>query len=158
MQKHSIFQSRTTSVVAGSALLVTLGGVSGAFAAATITSQDIKNGEVKKADIDADAVGGSELRKGAVGFGKLKNSVSAKINESAPAANPRYRPPIGGSLTATRSATATPTFAPDRLPRATSPRRPVSGVSGCAPAPVPTRPASVTRWTSPATSSPTWTP
>ena len=90
MQKHSIFQSRTTSVVAGSALLVTLGGVSGAFAAATITSQDIQNGEVKKADIGADAVGTSELRDGSVGFGKLNDNVNAKINESAPASDPHY--------------------------------------------------------------------
>ncbi len=90
MQKHSIFQSRTTSVVAGSALLVTLGGVSGAFAAATINSQDIQDGQVKKADIGADAVGASELRDGTVGFGKLKDSVDAKIKESAPASDPHY--------------------------------------------------------------------
>ncbi len=91
MQKNSILKSRTTSVVAGSAVLVALGGVSGAFAAATITSADIKNGEVKKADIGADAVGTSELQDDAVGFGKLKEAVAAKINESSAASNPHYQ-------------------------------------------------------------------
>ena len=91
MQKNSILKSRTTSVVAGSAVLVALGGVSGAFAAATITSADIKNGEVKKADIGADAVAGGELRDGAVGFKHLKDDVNAKINESSASADPHYQ-------------------------------------------------------------------
>lgn len=91
LTKHEIMKSRTTSVVAGSAALVMLGGVSGAFAAAKITSEDIKDGEVKKADIARDAVAGSELRPGSVGFGKLTDKVEAEIQEDTASGDPHYQ-------------------------------------------------------------------
>jgi hypothetical protein len=90
MTKQPILKSRTTSVVAGSAVLVALGGVSGAFAAATITSADIKDGEVKKADVGRDAVALAEIREDSVGFGELTDNVTAKINEEAQPGDPHY--------------------------------------------------------------------
>lgn len=89
-EKNSLFKSRTASVVAGSAVLVTLGGVSGAFAAAAITSEDIKNGEVKKPDIATEAVGGAELRDGTVGMEEFTDRVAEKINREAAPAQPHY--------------------------------------------------------------------
>ena len=98
MTKHTIFKSRTASVIAGSAVLVTLGGVSGAFAAATITSADIKNGEVKKPDIGADSVGYSELRPGSVGFTTLADQVNEKINSATAPSDPHFSGPNWGLI------------------------------------------------------------
>jgi hypothetical protein len=81
MKHTSFLRSRTVAVVAGAALLVTLGGVSGAVGAKLITSGDIKNGAVKKADIGRKAVGRSEIRSGVVGFGKLGSGVNRAIDE-----------------------------------------------------------------------------
>ena len=79
MNSRKILHSRTTSVIAGSALLVTLGGVSGAFAAAQITSQDIKNGEVKKVDVGSEAVGASEVLNKSLGTNDLSDAAIAAM-------------------------------------------------------------------------------
>jgi hypothetical protein len=66
MGLREIVHSRTGAVVAGAAVLVTIGGVGGAVAAAKITSSDIKNQTIKKIDIGANAVGSSELVNGSI--------------------------------------------------------------------------------------------
>lgn len=97
-EKQNPFKSRTASVIAGSAVLVTLGGVSGAFAAATITSRDIQNGEVKKPDIASDAVAGLEVRNGSLGYEELKDDVVAEIKKEPEPAQPRYTGPNWGII------------------------------------------------------------
>src|SRR5680860_1272726 len=74
MSERSIMRSRVGAVVVGAAVLVTLGGVGGAVAAKMITSADIKNGEVKRPDLDDNAVGGAELAVDSVGAKHLRNS------------------------------------------------------------------------------------
>ena len=48
--------NRLAAVAAGSALLLTIGGVGGAVAANTIGSKDIRNGSVRSADLRDGAV------------------------------------------------------------------------------------------------------
>ena len=57
MQLRDLARSRAGAVAIGATILVTLGGVSGAFAASMITSQDIKNdtirGDISEADLSS---------------------------------------------------------------------------------------------------------
>jgi hypothetical protein len=57
-------RSRTTAVIGGAALLVTLGGVGGAVAAGQIGSSDIRDGSVRTVDLHDQAVTGSKLAPG----------------------------------------------------------------------------------------------
>ncbi len=54
-------------------MLVTLGGVSGAVAANTIGSKDIKNNSIRSVDIHKGAIHKSDIGKGAVGASEIKN-------------------------------------------------------------------------------------
>jgi len=93
--------SRTGAVIAGSTVLVTLGGVGGAFAAGQIRSSDIKDQTIMRRDIGAGGVGSSEVKdqsikrrdigRGGVGSSEVKNgtlgmrdlndATKSKINE-----------------------------------------------------------------------------
>ena len=79
MNSRKILHSRTTSVIAGSALLVTLGGVSGAFAASQITSRDIKDGQVKKPDVGTGAVGAGEVLNKSLGTNDISDNAIAAM-------------------------------------------------------------------------------
>jgi hypothetical protein len=57
-------RSRTTAVIGGAALLVTLGGVGGAVASGQIGSSDIRDGSVRTVDIHDQAVTGAKLAPG----------------------------------------------------------------------------------------------
>jgi len=60
--------SRTGAVVAGAAVLVTLGGVGGAVAANTVGSADIRDGAVHTVDIHDHAVTSAKLSLGVLGM------------------------------------------------------------------------------------------
>jgi hypothetical protein len=61
MAFRKFVSSRTGAVVAGAAVLVTLGGVGGAVAANTIGSRDIRDGAVHRVDIHDNAVTSDKL-------------------------------------------------------------------------------------------------
>jgi hypothetical protein len=152
MDSRKILHSRTTSVIAGSALLVTLGGVSGAFAAAQITSRDIQNGEVKKADIGGGAVGAGEVLNGSLGTNDLSDKAKADLKgDPHTYAGPEWsvidRNVIGNGDAYLRSGPSSQAFGQDVKPPA--------GVGSLASGPgrAPTRPRSATRPASSATSS-----
>lgn len=93
--------SRTGAVIAGSTVLVTLGGIGGAFAAGQIRSSDIKDQTImrrdigaggvgssdikdqtiKRRDIGAGGVGSSEVKDGTLGMRDLNDATKSKINE-----------------------------------------------------------------------------
>jgi hypothetical protein len=64
MAFRDFLHSRTGAVVAGAAILVTVGGVGGAVAANTVGSADIRNGAVHTVDIHNHAVTGAKLSLG----------------------------------------------------------------------------------------------
>lgn len=68
---------RLAAVAAGAALLVGFGSF-GAVASGLITSEDIKNHEVKSADIDRDAVGSGKIEDGSV---KMRDLDPATVTE-----------------------------------------------------------------------------
>ncbi|HET9858266.1 MAG TPA: hypothetical protein VFQ19_00685 [Nocardioidaceae bacterium] len=78
-------------MAAGSALLITIGGVGGAVAANSIGSKDIRNGSVrsadlrdgavKRVDVGKNAVGGSELVDGSVGMSELSGGVKDALDQ-----------------------------------------------------------------------------
>ncbi len=80
-----IVHSRTGAVIAGATVLVTLGGVGGAFAAGQITSSDIKDQTIQKRDVGDDAIGSSETLDGSLGMRDLNDYTQGKINEPGPA-------------------------------------------------------------------------
>ena len=61
MAFRDLVQSRTGAVLAGAAVLVTVGGVGGAVAANTVGSADIRDGAVRTADIHDRAVTSAKL-------------------------------------------------------------------------------------------------
>jgi hypothetical protein len=75
--------SRACAVVAGVGLLLTLGGVGGAVAAALVTSADIKNETIRALDIAPGAVTRSEVRNGTVGVGDLSTYVQRELAQQA---------------------------------------------------------------------------
>jgi hypothetical protein len=85
MSARNLLGGRTTAVVAGAAVLVSLGGVSGAVAGRMITSEQIKNGQVHKADVGDGAVGGREVANGTLGLRDLNDSTQGKITTKTPA-------------------------------------------------------------------------
>ncbi|MGH3334070.1 MAG: hypothetical protein ACRDPJ_22475 [Nocardioidaceae bacterium] len=84
MDIRDIVHSRTGAVVAGSTVLVALGGVGGAFAAGQITSADIKDQTIQGRDIGGEAVGSSETRDGSLGMRELNDFTQGVINSKAP--------------------------------------------------------------------------
>jgi hypothetical protein len=89
MENRNLFRSRTVAVVAGAALLVTLGGVSGAVGAKLVTSADIKNQTIKKVDIAKDGVGGSEVKDRSLKVKDLSSDARAKLKGSTGPAGAR---------------------------------------------------------------------
>jgi hypothetical protein len=61
-------RSRTAAVVAGAAVLVTVGGVGGAVASGGIGSVDIRDGGVHRADIQDHAISSGKLDHGLLGL------------------------------------------------------------------------------------------
>jgi len=59
---RELVHSRTGAVLAGSTILVMLGGVGGAFAAGQIMSSDIKDQTITRRDIGPGGVGSSEVK------------------------------------------------------------------------------------------------
>jgi hypothetical protein len=64
MTLSKLARGRTTAVVAGAAVLVTVGGVGGAVAAGSIGSADIRDGGVHRVDIHDHAVSSNKLSGG----------------------------------------------------------------------------------------------
>ena len=85
MTARNVLGGRTTAVVAGAAVLVSLGGISGAVAGQMITSDQIKDGQVHKADVGDGAVGGREVANGTLGLRDLNGTTQGKINSQTPA-------------------------------------------------------------------------
>jgi len=95
---RSLLNNRLLAVGAGSALLVSLGGVGGAVAVNTIGSADIRNGSVRsvdlanggvhKADVGKNAVGASEVVDGSVSERELSADVVKKLNRVGGPAGP----------------------------------------------------------------------
>ena len=75
----SVRTHRVAAVSAGAAVLVALSSF-GAVAGGLVTSSDIKDGAVKKADIAASAVGSNEVVDGSVRMADLADGVRAKID------------------------------------------------------------------------------
>ena len=75
MPIKELIHGRTVAVVAGTAVLVTLGGVGGAVAHGQITGADIQNNSIGVSDIGPFAVKKSELGTGAVVGIKIKDGV-----------------------------------------------------------------------------------
>lgn len=76
-------RGRLAAVVAGSVVLVCLGSVGGASAHSLISSADIRNGGVHKADIGRGAVGSGEIVNGSVDKVQLSPDVVAKLDAAA---------------------------------------------------------------------------
>jgi hypothetical protein len=72
---------RTSAVVGGAMVLVTLGGVSGAVAATQITSRDIKDQTIQKRDIGRGAVGSDEVLNGSLGLLDFNTRTRTWLNE-----------------------------------------------------------------------------
>ena len=86
MENRNFFRSRTVAIVAGAALLVTLGGVGGAVGAKLVTSADIKDQTIKKVDIAKNGVGGSEVKDRSLKVKDLSNDARTKLKgNSGPA-------------------------------------------------------------------------
>lgn len=84
MAFEEMVKSRTGTVIVGAAVLVTLGGVGGAWAGAQITSRDIKDGTIQKRDIGKGAVGSHEVLNGTLGMRDLNLFTRAKIRQPGP--------------------------------------------------------------------------
>ena len=95
MAIRQIAHSRTAAVVAGATVLVSLGGVSGAFAATQITSHDIKDQTIQKRDIGGDAVGSKEVTDSTLGMRDLNQHTNDKINQPGPRGPEGPRGPKG---------------------------------------------------------------
>ena len=90
MPIKELIHGRTVAVVAGTAVLVTLGGVGGAVAHGQITGADIQNNTigtsdiathaVKKSELGTGAVVGSKIRDGVIGEKELSLGVRTKLN------------------------------------------------------------------------------
>ena len=83
MNMRSLTRNRTVAVIAGAAVLTSFGGVGGAVASRMITSADIKDGQVKKADIGENAVGSREVVDGSLGERDLNSYTRDKIDNGA---------------------------------------------------------------------------
>ena len=84
MTVRGLVNSRTGAVIGGAMVLVTLGGVGGAFAATQITSRDIKDETIQKRDIGSSAVGSDEVRNGTLGLLDFNSFTQDQINQPGP--------------------------------------------------------------------------
>ena len=84
MPIKELIHGRTVAVIAGTAVLVTLGGVGGAVAHGQITGRDILNNSIGTSDIGYHAVKKDDLGTGAVVGIKIKDGVVAE-KELSPA-------------------------------------------------------------------------
>ena len=80
--------NRIISVAVGAAVLVAASSF-GAVAAKLVTSDDIKNQTIRKADIGKGAVGGSELRDGSLKVKDLSTAARKKLQGDTGPAGPR---------------------------------------------------------------------
>lgn len=79
----SVRSHRVAAVSTGAAILVALSSV-GAVASGLVTSADIKDGAVKKADIASSAVGSDEILDGSVRMSDLAAGVRSKLGAPSP--------------------------------------------------------------------------
>lgn len=82
MTVREMVNSRTGAVIGGAMVLVTMGGVGGAFAATQITGRDIKDGSIHKRDIGTGAVASDEVRNGTLGLLDFSSYVQDRINQA----------------------------------------------------------------------------
>ena len=82
MDTKRLMHNRVTSVTAAAALLVTLGGVSGAVAANQIGSRDIKDGGVQAVDLAKNSVRAPKIKTGAVRSSDIKDGNVAPVDLS----------------------------------------------------------------------------
>jgi hypothetical protein len=75
----NLINNRTTAVVGAAGLLVTLGGVSGAVAANTIGSKDIKNDSIRSVDVHNNTLRSKDVKDGVLGMRDLNDYTKAQI-------------------------------------------------------------------------------
>src|SRR5262245_1997689 len=77
----NVFRSRVVAVVTGALVVVGLGTTSG-YAAAMITSADIKDNTITAADVHTDTIRGNELADGTVRQADLSDTISSKLSQA----------------------------------------------------------------------------
>lgn len=102
---RKLFESRVAAVSVGAAVIVGLGST-GAWAAATIGSDEIRNGGVstvdirdggvQKSDVHGDAVGSHEVKDGTLGLSDLRASTRRNLEGERGERGPRGRRGVSG--------------------------------------------------------------
>src|SRR5262245_9515646 len=82
----NVFRSRVVAVVTGALVVVGLGTTSG-YAAAMITSADIKDNTITAADVHTDTIRGNELADGTVRQADLSDRISNKLSAAGGISN-----------------------------------------------------------------------